>query len=359
LKRWRTFVTLSEHLRAGLLGGAPRDLAADLHWKLLVEASSYHFVTPALAWCLRDRIGMPGEIAGFFEAALTLNGRRNARLTEALGRIVAALNVIGIEPVLLKGAARLVEGIYPAQGLRFLGDLDLLIPADRSAAAADALRAIGFEEDPDIISNAEHHHLPLLRERDSGACVELHTALAVPSHDAIIPSDWFWQGTRAVTWRDLRVRLPDATRSVAHNIVHDQLNHQNYRAGRIELRQLLDLAMLRARHEAMIDWLELDRRFCGAGQGPLLATYLEFASALFGQPAPPGLSHAPRPRALADFRRDVEWPAIRILSRLRIPLDYVLMRRGDPAGIVKRLFVRQTWAAALELVRTAFARAKW
>ncbi len=359
MKRWQTFVALGEHLRAGLLGGAPAAPATGLHWKLLVQASSYHYVTPALAWCLRDRTGMPSEVAGFFEAALTLNRRRNERLTDALARVVAALNAIEIEPVLLKGVARLVEGVYPAAELRFLGDLDLLIPSDRSADAATALRGIGFAEDPNINSNPAHHHLPVLRERDSGVCVELHTALSMPPHDAIIPADWFWQGTRLLTWRGLRVRLPDPTRSVAHNIVHDQLNHQHYRAGRVELRQLLDLAMLRARHEASIDWAELDRRFCGAGQGPVLATYLEFARALLGQPAPAGLSHVPRPRAMADFRRDVEWPAIRILSRLRLPVDYVLARRGDPVGIVKRLANRQTWSAAAELVRKAFATAKW
>lgn len=359
MRRWQTFVALSGHLRAGLLGGAPPGPATDMHWKLLVEASSYHYVTPALAWCLRDRSGMPSEVADFFEAALALNTRRNERLTGALARVAAALNAIDIEPVCLKGAARLVEGIYPAAGLRFLGDLDLLIPCDRSVEAAVALRGIGFEEDPNINSNPAHHHLPVLRERDSGVCVELHTGLSTPPYEAIIPANWFWQGTRSLTWRDLRVRLPDATRSVAHNIVHDQLNHRNYRAGRVELRQLLDLAVLRARHEASIDWAELDRRFCDAGQGPVLATYLEFAGALLGQPEPPGLSHAPRPRAMADFRRDVEWPAIRILDRLRIPVDYLLTRRGDPVGILKRLARRQTWSAALQLVRTAFADAKW
>ncbi len=359
MKRWQTFVALSGHLRAGLLGGAPPAAATDIHWKLLIEASSYHYVTPALAWCLRDRTGMPSDVADFFEATLTLNGRRNERLSGALARVAAALNAIDIEPVLLKGAARLAEGAYPAAALRFLGDLDLLIPGDRSADAASALRRAGFERVSHIKSNDAHHHLPVLRERESGACVELHTGLSMPPHDAIIPADWFRQGTRALTWRDRRVRLPDATRSVVHNIVHDQLNHQNYRAGRAELRQLLDLAMLRARHEASIDWTELDRRFCAAGQGPLLATYLEFASVLFGQSAPPGLSHPPRPGAMADFRRDVEWPAIRILNRLRIPVDYVLARRGDPLSILKRLTRRQTWSAAAELVRSAFANAKW
>jgi Uncharacterised nucleotidyltransferase len=81
--------------------------------------------------------GVPREIRDYLDAVLTLNGQRNALLLEALSRIVAALNVIDIEPVLMKGCARLVEGEYPQPNMRFLGDLDILVPANR---AADAMR---------------------------------------------------------------------------------------------------------------------------------------------------------------------------------------------------------------------------
>ena len=105
--------------------------------------------------------------------------------------------------------------------------------------------------------------------------------------------------------------------------MHDQLNHENYRLGKVELRQLLDLAMVRARHGNAIDWTELDRRFGSVGSGPVLATYLQFAEVLLGQAAPPALSHGPRSRAMADFRRDIDWPAMRALAQLRISIDYI------------------------------------
>ena len=78
--------------------------------------------------------------------------------------------------------------------------------------------------------------------------------------------------------------------------------HLNYQSSRLQLRQLLDLAMIRARYESTIDWTELDHRFCSVGMGQVLATYLEFAKVLLGQPTPQ-LSHVPRAGALADFRR--------------------------------------------------------
>jgi hypothetical protein len=125
------------------------------------------------------------------------------------------------------------------------------------------------------------------------------------------------------------------------------------------LRQLLDLAMLRARHEDTIDWAELARRFGDAGKGPVLATYLEFGAVLLGQAAPPDLGHAPRPRAMADFRRGIDWPAMRTLAHLRIATDYVAARRGDPLHLLRRLADRQTWSAVLALVKAAIERGRW
>jgi hypothetical protein len=358
VSRWQTFAALCGYLRSGLLGGAPPAPAADIRWELLIEASSHHYVTPALAWCLRDHIGIPSDVRDYLDAALTLNGRRNERLTDALVRIVAALNTIEIEPVLLKGAARLVDDVYPAAKLRVLGDLDILIPGNRSADAAAALKGIGFDEDTDIVLDAAHHHLPMLRERDTGAGVELHTELSTSPHDAIIPAAWFCEKTRLFKLRDSKVRLPDATRGAAHIIVHDQLNHDNYRLGGIQLRQLLDLAMFRTKYQSTIDWTELDHRFCKVGKQAVLATYLEFARELLGQPAP-DLSHAPRTRAMTDFRRDIERPARRALAHLQIPIDYVLARRSDPLGLLKKLVSPQTWSAGIQLVKAALRPAKW
>ncbi|MDP1866510.1 MAG: nucleotidyltransferase family protein [Bradyrhizobium sp.] len=355
MKRWDTFAALCGHLRAGLLGGAPPDPVADIHWELLIEASSHHFVTPALAWCLRGQIGIPSEVRDYFDATLTLNDRRNKHLLEALARTVAALNAIDIEPLLLKGAARLVDGVYPAAKLRLLGDIDVLIPGDRSADAASALKHIGFGEGAENELEAGHHHLPMLRERDTGAGVELHTELTKPPHQTIISAAWFSQNTRSFKLQDLWVRLPDPTRSVAHNIVHDQLNNGNYQLGRVQLRQLLDLAMLRARHENTIDWAELDHRFCSVGKGAVLATYLEFAEVLLGQPAP-DLSHTARPRALADFRRRIDLPALRALADLRMQVDDVLARRDHPVGVLKKLISPRTWSTGIQLVKAAISR---
>ena len=350
--RWEAFTSVCGYLRAGLLGGERATTVRNVPWELLIEASSYHFVTPTLAWCLlHEPTAPPLEVRDYFEEILALNTKRNDKLLTGLARIVRALNAIDIEPVLLKGAARLIEGTYPAPMLRFLGDLDVLIPANRSAAAVAALNSIGFHVHPDDAHlSASHHHLPMLYDPETGVGVELHTALLLPEHASLLPTDWFNVSTQRYPFRDLTIRLPDATRSVGHIIAHDQLNHRRHWQRRVELRQLLDLAMIRARSETAIDWSELDDRFCRMGFGTVLATYMEFGRRLLGQPVP-RLRHAALPGATTVLRWTIAssrwqpWGSVALKA-----IGYVGECGRDPRGAL-RLFQWDAWRYQIEEVR--------
>ena len=159
MTRWDAFADVCGYLRAGLLGGKPPRRRRNRDWKLLIEMSSFHYVTPSLAGCLRDEPGIPREIREYLDAVLALNGQRNAILLDALSRIVSTFNAIDIEPVLMKGCARLVEGDYPQSNMRFLGDLDVLVPTNRATDAFAALTANGFGEKPGEAYPPDHHHL--------------------------------------------------------------------------------------------------------------------------------------------------------------------------------------------------------
>jgi len=359
--RWDALTAVCNYLRAGLLKNTPLHRVNDLSWTLLVEVSSNHYVTPALAWCLKDQTEIPSEIREYFDSVLALNARRNEALLAGLARIVAALNAIDIEPVPLKGAARLIEAGYPAPMLRFLGDLDVLIPEKRSADAVAALQSIGFYAKADDNDWPPfHHHLPMLHDVETGAGVELHTAVASHECAGIISTDWFCEGTSPLPFRNQKIRLPDATRSVGHIIVHDQLHHNGYRRGWVELRQALDLAMIRARRESAIDWAELDDRFCRMGRGAVLATFLEFVKILLGQPAP-RFRYAPRPDVIKDFRRAVASPRMRGWRQLATLLtDYAAKRRRDPGGLLRLLDLKK-WPKRISFVMKAFERSrpKW
>jgi hypothetical protein len=329
VNRWQAFIALCSYLRAGLLGGKPPSRQG-ISWELLIEASSNHFVTPALAWCLKERPDIPSEVRDYLNTVFALNVTRNESLLAALTRIVAALNAIGVEPVLLKGAARLAECNYPAPGMRFLGDLDVLIPAERSSDAVAALQAIGFR--PNADDPLHYHHLPMLQDRETGGGVELHTHLVGVKSLDVVPTAWFYTGTRPCAFGDLRIRLAEPTRNVGHLIAHDQLHHHGYQLRRVELRQVLDLAMIRASQESAIDWEELDHRFCRIGLGRVLATYLATSEALLGQPIPQ-LKCGPPPNAIEDFRRVIEPPGwLQPWERL---MSITAGRRRNPRGVLE------------------------
>lgn len=350
MKRWDALVAVCEYLRAGLLGEERRPHRPDLSWELLVEASTYHLVAPALAWCLKHTPDVPAEVSVFFDAILDRNAQRNEVMLAALTRIVAACNGIGIEPVPLKGAAHLIEQTYPLPSLRFLGDLDMLIPAERAADAFAALQAIGFQpsaDDPPLPPS--HHHLPMLHDRQAGGGVELHTEVLKGESGEAVPTAWFDAGTRPAAFAGLRIRLPDVTRSVAHIIAHDQIFHGHRWARKFELRQLLDVTMIRVRHEATIDWSELDRRFSQIGAGKVLAKYLALAETSFGQAAP-RLSYTAPPATIAGFRYMAERP--RLQSLVSIMGHRMEALRRNPARVLE-LFDWRKWPGRIRLVAAA------
>ena len=103
-----------------MLGGN-RILAPRASWQDLLGAARVHVVLPALSWCARDDKSVPPELRSYLEAVTRLNGKRNERLRRQLEQVARALNDIGIEPTLLKGAAYLIGDVYPTSVARLWG----------------------------------------------------------------------------------------------------------------------------------------------------------------------------------------------------------------------------------------------
>jgi hypothetical protein len=275
-------------------------------WEELIATARAHVVIPSLAWCARDDRSVPGPLRTYLDAALRLNGKRNDRLCRQLEQVAAKLNAIDVEPILLKGAAHLIADIYPTSAARLMSDLDLLVPQARARDAFDAMLEIGFVVDTPL-SYEDHHHLPPMRHSETNIVIELHTRLLHTMSDPIVPVSWVHEQARLTPFRGTRVKIPTPTILIGHGIVHDQLNHERYARKQLELRQLVDFAVVRTRHEQEIDWAELDRRFRIVGLGHVLATYLRYDRALFHQPMP-AITSAPRSQSMRRLRRTMEDP---------------------------------------------------
>lgn len=68
---------------------------------------------------------------------------------ETIKQVIALLRSVGIEPILVKGWA--AAQLYPAQGLRPYGDIDLCVPPEQFAAAETALKNLpGMQYEVDL-----------------------------------------------------------------------------------------------------------------------------------------------------------------------------------------------------------------
>jgi Uncharacterised nucleotidyltransferase len=148
-RAWRSFDVIAHVLGDRLRGSeASPELRAmvrahAIDWERVLRQASGDLVLPALAAALRDldlSRSVDEELRAFLEAVHGANVERNRELRGELRAVIGVLNRVGIEPVLLKGAIRLVDGLYPDDGWRMLRDLDLLVPEARWAAAVQALQ---------------------------------------------------------------------------------------------------------------------------------------------------------------------------------------------------------------------------
>jgi hypothetical protein len=218
-----------------------------------------------------------------------LNGDRNREIADQVSEIVAALAAIGIEPVLLKGVGHLLEGLYGDPAARLIGDIDLLVSAERIDDAVGALLATGYQEAgiDDFSFAAHHHHTPLAR-RDRVACVELHTEPVPKEFSTLLPAERVVRDARPLLVDGHRAWLPAPRDQVVHNIVHGQLGDRHYWSGRIALRPLCDQVRLRIAHHDAIDWPEVLATFDRAGYGSACRAWLMTAQRLLGQALPAG-----------------------------------------------------------------------
>jgi hypothetical protein len=337
MTRWQIFDELCGLLRAGLRHTPPQ-LTDNPEWERLIEASSYHYVTPFLAWSLQNSEKVDPEVKEYLAAAFMLNTQRNQQLVSVIERVAEALNAIGIVPILFKGAAHLAGALYPSQGLRIAGDIDLLLPVTRTLDIGNALRQAGLNaEETPVLVQMKTSRVPHFRDPATGALLDIQSEAAPQKWQAIVEPIEFETRCRLVALGDAEVRLPSPTDMVALSIVHNQLKDGCYRRNIVQLRQLLDLEFLCDRYEREIDWIELESRFEKAGCAPVLSTNFHFVEALLHRDAPK-FKCPPRPLAMESLRARIENPQSQRLFLLTgLASHYAARLRAEPLSCLNLL----------------------
>ena len=239
--------------------------------------------------------------------------------------------------MLLKGAIRLLDGLYPAPSWRYLRDLDLLVPAGSMIAAVRALETAGYrrhegpEDDLDL-----KHHAPLLRP-DRPAPIELHYAVLSPAHVTLLPAADVIARARTKADCGLDVLVPCPTDQIVHLVTHLELQHGVAATGLPLLRDLLEVVLLARAHPASVQ--EARQRLLSAGH---LRTWRRFtadlAAVLGDRPELPAERDLGTWLRRARVRLQLEVP---ILGRLAI------MAALARLAIRNRLHGRRSWLSLL------------
>lgn len=229
---------------------------------------------------------VPEGIRNSLQRRLTINGVRNERIKRQASEIVAALNRIGIDPIILKGGLHLFESPPADLGTRMMRDLDFVVPKDELDKAVECLCAIGYR--PDLEGESWTYHYRPLSRAGEFAPIDVHRY--VGEQKDILPHGEAWREAVPVPAGDLRLRALSPTHRVFHNIFHSQIQDRGHELGIIYPRQLYALAAICMSHASAIEWDALRRRMDDQGLGPQLRARMYQAARLFGVPLPRPLS---------------------------------------------------------------------
>jgi Uncharacterised nucleotidyltransferase len=170
-----------------------------------------------LVWSNLHRQGVDVEaLAPRYRQARETSGQ----LMERLGALLAPLHDAGIPTMLLKGAALLVEG-YADLGERPMTDLDVLVPYDRAAASARALKSAGYTGLSTLSPSVTRYtHAASFRHERLGD-LDLHWHVF---EECCRPADDepLWAAAVAVTVGGARTHVPPPEDQLLHACVHGE-----------------------------------------------------------------------------------------------------------------------------------------
>ncbi len=226
-----------------------------------------------------------------------LNLRRNNALRQQALRVIAALNGIGLRPLLFKGGAQLFEPIHRNLGNRIMSDLDILVPDNRCNAALEALLGMGYQSTEAPYATPDFHHIaPLVKIGEYGE-IELHRQPMHAVTRGVLPAEHIWASARKMTAEGVDFYVPSASHGLLIGMLHSQVDDRHYELRQFDLRNLYDFAAISRYSEKDIDWHLIQRLMAEKGLKHVLESQLLAAHRLLGQKSPAGIAPAPKARA--------------------------------------------------------------
>jgi hypothetical protein len=319
-------------------------------WPRVVEIASEHWMTLALYQALAEKRlvdTLPSGLVEYFEYLHEANRSRNRGILEHVAEIAVLLNEIGVEPLLLKGACNLASGLYPDPAVRFLYDVDILVPEDRSLECWHHLVLSGYrtmpgEDRPEDLPDCEW---PALVREGRTAELEMHR---IGEWRHMLGSPELYSKTLPLALPRGRARMLEPTTRLTFTMAHAFVHHRLPFRATAHLRDLYDATLLLQEYGAEIDWQRVIQAFESAGEMTALRHGFLMWRRFFRQNPPYSVNSSVLaslywPRCLLHVAKpQLAW----ICSRLEMNLHVRDLRRSliRPSVIRRKLrFAARIW----------------
>lgn len=270
-------------------------------WERVVEIASEYWMTLVLYHELDQKhlldllpLSDRNDLLEYFQAIHAVNAARNRGLLAHAEEVVRMLNGIGVEPILLKGAAHLASGLYPDPALRFMYDIDLLVPDDRALECWLLLLAAGYETcGKDRHKRAEslpREEWPPIRRPDREGELEIHR---IVEWTRLLGSPSLYLDPSPLALGVGRAWTLNATSRLIVTLAHSFVDDWPGFSAEAAFRDLYDATLLARRADREIQWPLVMETFDRAGEAESLRIAGMMWRRLFSQD-PPGAIDPPR-----------------------------------------------------------------
>jgi len=277
------------------LGKLNEDSYSPREWNALAHKAHSEGIGPLLYWVF-SRSGkfssLPADTRDFLRLIYASTSIKNHLIIKELEVLTRLFHREGIPVVALKGVCFALT-VYPDPGLRPMGDLDLLVPKEKLAAAVEITKSLGYQitlpEASPGLGDLFNPAICLQKSRARPVTLELHRGLVAEKiFSYAVPVDWFWEQTESLKplsskmyFENLLMLTPEA--QVLYAAGHAMLQHGG---NNTPLRFYFDIDCLIRHYQEGMDWDLLLSQAKSFEWGSALDAFLTQTAAYFDTPLP-------------------------------------------------------------------------
>lgn len=240
----------------------------NIPWLDIIEIANMELLIPALYYSLYEKElidDIPDEqLKEYLSEVFLMNTKRNEAIMLQLEEVSYICDTINTTPLLLKGAAALVENDYPHIGIRSMTDIDIMPLSTDFAKVASHFQSYGYQPfdyqlTPSIFDDDDRHDWKMTKE-ETAAMLELH--IRIDAKYLIPYSDEICRQSQNISFDSTQVLTP--TYRLFHAFIHSEISNDYFQKDYIAIRQIYDFVIIVNKYHSEVDWdllLTLSNRY--------------------------------------------------------------------------------------------------